>query len=130
MEEIDIKNLDKEKFKIQVLSAPEGLKVIIAGSIEINNAEDLIVNYFEYLHNAILARRLQKIELDITKLLFINSTGISALVKWFSLLPQLPPEQFYKIEIIYNVNVIWQKNSLYVLKKIAENNLHLVEIKL
>lgn len=128
MENAGFKEFKTNKVTMQSAPCPEGIRLSIQGSIEVMNSQDDIPEYFNDFHDTIISSDIRLLELDITGVSFINSSGIGALVRWFMKVPLLPEEKRYKIIVLFSSKVHWQKNGLQVLKQISGGMLTLKEV--
>ena len=67
--------------------------------------------FFERVHNSIIERGIKQIKLDITRLQFINSSGIKELIGWITKLDYISENNRYMINIKINENILWQERS-------------------
>lgn len=128
MQQVDIKDFKTNKLTVQIVPSNDVIRLNIRGSFEVKNTNDVIALYFDSVHDKIINSNVRLIELDITGLSFINSSGIATLVSWFMKIPLLPDDKKYLITILFNSKVHWQNNGLQVLKKIAGDQLVLIEV--
>ncbi len=129
MSKIDVNQLEEGNLKIEVVDSPEGVRMKIAGSIEMQNPRSIISPYFDDVHNKILSSKIKLIEIDITELQFMNSSGIGTFIKWFVKIPPLTDEEKYQVKIIYNRNISWHTKGLAPLLSLAKGQIDLVESK-
>jgi hypothetical protein len=78
------------------------------------------------LHEAIIGAGFKTVNVDVLQLSFMNSSGIKELVNWIMKVNVTPPEQRYKINLVYSKGITWQESSLPVLHKLHPD---VVEVK-
>ena len=127
MAKIDIDLLNEENLQIEVVDIPEGIKMHIIGTIDMQQPNIILTPYFSDIHNRILSSKIKLLEIDITGLEFMNSSGIGTLIKWFVKMPLLQDDDRYKIKILFNTNIKWQKKGLTPLINLAPDQIELIE---
>jgi hypothetical protein len=90
----------------------EGNEVTVAGEIDQMSPRDFIAGFFELIHNMALGENLADVRVDVTRLLFLNSSGIKEFLSWILRRNRVPPEQKYRIVFIYDPRVTWQPITL------------------
>jgi hypothetical protein len=83
----------------------------IAGSVNISNPAEVLEPYILKLHNQLVDEGIKRITLDLTRLAFLNSSGIREIVNWILLVNALPSEKRYAVHIKYNSKYLWQESS-------------------
>ena len=78
---------------------------------------------------AVLGAALRQIQLDVTGLEFLNSSGIKALVNWLLLVKQQPVELRYGIVLQYDEGITWQGKGLRPLASVAPTFLRLEPLR-
>lgn len=100
--------------------APEG-KLTLTGTIATRDPAEGIAPFFRSVHNAIIADKLKAFKIDLSRLTFVNSSAIRLFVDWVTWVNSEPTDHRYKVTIIMNPQVTWQKTSLGVLKSLAHD---------
>lgn len=62
-----------------------------------------------------------EVVIDFTGLEFMNSSCFRSFVTWLSDVQDLPPEQQYRIRLVSNATILWQRRSLHALKYFAND---------
>jgi hypothetical protein len=83
--------------------------------------------FFEQIHNNIIENGIKYVELDFSKLTFLNSSGIKTLIKWITKVTPLPADKKYNFKVIANSQITWQETSLKMLSMLAPG---LIEIQI
>lgn len=131
MAKIDIRSFNDEGVRINIEEMPDdenGIKVTIDGYIDIPHASEILLPYFLEIHSKIVELKIKLVEVDLTKLSFMNSSAIGSMVQWFSKIPRLSESEKYKMKILYTKNEVWQLMGLKALKKLLSEQLELVEV--
>jgi hypothetical protein len=90
----------------------EGTRATVSGEIDQMSPRDFIAGFFELVHNMALGENLSEVQVDVTSLLFLNSSGIKEFLSWILRRNRVPPEQKYRITFIYDPRVTWQPITL------------------
>ena len=99
--------------------------VFISGTIDVPKPGEFMLPFLEEVHNNIISKKIKKVEADLQKLEFLNSSGIKELVSWLLKLEELSNEQIYTIVFIYNPSISWQEMSLKTLILLNEEQVEL-----
>jgi len=95
-----------------VVLKAEGETVTISGNIEIQEPGRIMSPFFKAVHEGILSNNIKAVRVDITKLDYLNSSGIKEIVDWVMKLDELPENKKYQIKFICNPNALWQETSI------------------
>ena len=109
--ELNVNSVNKKG----LLMKTNGNTVIITGSIDCEKPSKFMTPFFNKVHNEVVKKKIKKIRVDITKLVFLNSAGIKEFVTWGVKLFDLPEELKYEIKYICNFDVPWQEASIELL---------------
>ncbi|HNZ26032.1 MAG TPA: STAS domain-containing protein [Spirochaetota bacterium] len=127
MNSFGIDNVITEKATVELSDISNGMKVTFSGDIDVQNPEPIFVPFFEQIHNKVLENNIKYVELDFSKLTFLNSSGIKTLIKWITKVTPLPVEKKYRFKIVANSEITWQETSLKMLSMLAPG---LIEIQI
>lgn len=127
MNKFGIDNIITEKATVELSDIANGVKVTFSGDIDVQNPEPIFVPYFEKIHTKIIETAIKYVELDFSKLTFLNSSGIKTLIKWITKVTPLSADQKYRFKIIANSEITWQETSLKMLSMLAPG---LIEIQI
>jgi hypothetical protein len=100
------------------------LAVRLTGNADLA-AKDALEELMPRVHAEALRARVGVVSLDLTAVEFMNSSCFRSLVSWVSDVQDLPVAQRYRIRLLSNSSVLWQRRSLHALKCFADD---LVEI--
>jgi hypothetical protein len=103
--------------------------LLISGSIDGRDPGKFLNPYFTRLHEAIINSGIKEINVDLTKLTFLNSSGIKEFVEWIMKIESLNENKKYNITFLTNSDLLWQESSIstlvylnpILLKKIVKN---------
>lgn len=112
---LDVEPFSDEDVSIQIKEN----SIIISGNIEYTDPSTNLEPFFEKIHQSALKNNLKLINIDLTDLNYINSSGITIFVKWIINLQQLPESQKYSLKFICNPEHKWQQQSITMLAKTA-----------
>ena len=127
MNKFGIDNVITEKASVELFDIETGVKVVFSGDIDVQNPEPIFLPFFEQIHNKIIETNVKFVELDFTKLTFLNSSGIKTLIKWITKVTPLPSDQKYNFLIKASSEITWQETSLKMLSMLAPG---LIEIQI
>lgn len=127
MNSFGIDNVITEKATVELIDIANGVKVTFSGDIDVQNPEPIFVPFFEQIHNKVIENNIKYVELDFSKLTFLNSSGIKTLIKWITKVTPLSPDKKYRFKIVANSEITWQETSLKMLSMLAPG---LIEIQI
>ncbi|OHD07280.1 MAG: hypothetical protein A2086_05425 [Spirochaetes bacterium GWD1_27_9] len=128
MTTLDIKNFITDKVKIEFIEETiEKVKLDFIGELDFENPESVVFPFFNEIHNKVISNKVKCVEVDFTKLEFLNSSGLKTLIKWIKTDITLPEDNRYKFKIIATSKIHWQENALKVLPMLSPL---LIEIKI
>ena len=97
------------------------LQVKVAGAVEMRDPGELLNPYWVALDEEALHKGIQRVEVDLRDLSFMNSSGILTLVRWITRAKGHPTGAGYTLVLKYDRNVTWQRTSVPTLAKLAPN---------
>lgn len=86
--------------------------VILAGSIDVANPNEIMQPFFNAIHEAVLNDGLKEVQVDIRELTFLNSCGIKEIVAWILRQDELTEDKKYKIVFLCSSNYSWQELTI------------------
>lgn len=108
--------LDAEDVQVSVRLEGDVLHLTMSGSVETRDPGSLFDPYWDAMDDTLRREGVGLVELDISALDFMNSSGILTLVRWVMKVAAQPA---YQIVIRYDHEVAWQQTSLPVLARLA-----------
>jgi hypothetical protein len=90
----------------------EGETVFIAGEIDQMSPRDFMAGFLEIVHNMALGENLAEVKVDVTLLMFLNSSGIKEFLSWILRRNRIAPEKKYKINFLFDPAVAWHPVTL------------------
>lgn len=105
---MNIKNIVCDGLNITV----KNKVVSIIGNIDSRQPGNLLKVFFTDLSNEMITNKIKKITIDITKLEFLNSSGIKQFVDWIMSIDNMEDDEKYEIDIITNPELLWQESSI------------------
>jgi hypothetical protein len=112
MNKLNIASVNQSRIFIDVGDTPTGVSVSFVGDIDMQDPGEILDPLFDKVHNGSLAGGIKQVDLDFTKLNFLNSSGIKAIAKWIMKIADLGADKKYLIRIVHNKNITWQVTSL------------------
>lgn len=114
-----------EKAQVAV-SSPNGIpEIAFTGIIDMTDPFPILFPYLDQVHNEIVKQTSPRAVCNVSKLEFINSSGIKTLATWLSNIAALPKEKQYSVKIVYNSGITWQKTGLGALVYLAPEKIAL-----
>jgi hypothetical protein len=95
--------------------------VYISGNIVQIKPELYMHDFFTELHQYVLEHEIKRVDVDITKLKFLNSAGIKVLIDWIILITELSEDNRYQLFFIRDSKSFWQETSINTLAIIDSN---------
>ena len=89
--------------------------VYISGNIVQIKPELYMHDFFTELHQYVLEHEIKRVDVDITKLKFLNSAGIKVLIDWIILITELSEDNRYQLFFICDSKSFWQETSINTL---------------
>ena len=75
--------------------------------------------FLSELHSEAQRRGVKEVELDLRELEFMNSSCFKSFVSWISEIGELERSKEYKIRLLSNAEMHWQRRSLHALRCFA-----------
>jgi hypothetical protein len=89
--------------------------LFIMGSIDFRDPGKIIGPFFEKLHKELLKSDIKEISIDVTKLFFLNSSGIREFVEWIMKADSTDPVKRYSMIFLTNSSLPWQESTFSTL---------------
>jgi hypothetical protein len=83
-------------------------------------ARDELAKVLDRLHGEALRTKVNEVVVDFRQLEFMNSGCFQTVVTWIGQAQLLDPEGQYRIRILSNPDMHWQKRSLHALRCFAD----------
>ena len=93
------------------------LRVAMSGAVEMRDPGDVLNPFWTLIDEEARRRGLKTVELDVRDLNFMNSSGILTLVRWITRCKS--HGDGYRLVLLYDRNVTWQRASIPTLAKLA-----------
>ena len=118
MNSLNIVFKPQNNIEIKVNDIPEGIEILFKGTIQDINPALYLNSFFNEVHTKMIEKSLQFVELNLTKLSFLNSSGIRCFILWVTQIPKTPEIKRYHLKIKINKEFLWQENSFNLFKSI------------
>lgn len=93
----------------------------IAGSITIRDPGAEFGPVIRAIHQAALEDQVKELVVDLTRLVFVNSSTLRLFVDWTSWVRTETPARQYKLKFLSSRQLAWQRTSLTALMSLAKN---------
>jgi hypothetical protein len=94
------------------------LRIMLAGAVEMRDPGELLNPYWSHIDEEVRRLGLQRVEIDVRDLNFMNSSGLLTLVRWITK-AKAHTTGAYHMTLKYDRNVTWQRASIPTLAKLA-----------
>ena len=106
----------------------EGETVFVTGEIDQQSPRDFLAGFFEIVHNMALGEGLAVVRVNVTELMFLNSSGIKEFLSWILRRQRIAPEKKYKIDFLFDPAVAWQSATLPRLRDLDPDGIVLTAV--
>ena len=115
----NLPDISSSTFSASSTFEDHALSVRFTGNADLSarNALELLL---PRVHSEALRIRTPEVVIDFTGLEFMNSSCFRSFVSWLSDVQDLPRHQQYRIRLISNSAMLWQRRSLHALKAFAD----------
>ena len=110
MSKLGVDTLKVDRLQIEVQDSPVGL--VFTGDIDMEDPSTVLDPFFSKVHEGMTGGAIGEIQVDVTGLNFLNSSGIKAISKWIMQLGGTPDDKKYVIKLKHNPEITWQATSL------------------
>lgn len=93
---------------------PDPPAVLLRGSADFGQA-NILGSWLREVHDALVSAGAGSVRVDLRKLDFMSASAFNELVAWLGLVSELPEGQRYKLCLVSNPEVHWQRRSLQTL---------------
>ena len=104
-------------FKLKVHQEADRLQMICSGILDVPDVESVLGPPLMRLHEAILERGIPLVQLDLSRMEYMNSFGIKVLASWLYKVENKRPS--YRVEVYCDPASVWQQWSLKVVQILA-----------
>lgn len=112
----------------EVIFRAEGNWIFVKGEIDPTSPRDFIAAFFELVHNMAVGENLSELHIDVTRLSFLNSSGIKEFLSWILRRNRLAHGKKYCMNFVYDPTVTWQPITLARLRDLDPDAITLTPI--
>lgn len=102
------------EFSTLAMRIDGGVRVALAGTADVR-AIELLARLLPELHAHAQATAAKRVEVDFRALEFMSSSCFKTFVSWITTVQDQTAERQYRITLVSNPRVHWQRRSLYAL---------------
>jgi hypothetical protein len=106
------------QFSTEATLEGDTIRLSLRGDANLNVAES-VARLLMTLHNEVARQKVQSVIVDFSRLEFINSACIKRFVTWISHVRELDAASQYKIRLVADEKVPWQRRSMSALRCVA-----------
>lgn len=104
--------------RIDRREAGAGLELVLSGSAELRGPDQLAAALLQW-HDHALHLEVAWVQVDFRDVQFMNSSALSAFLQWFN---QLRSANRYRVHLVYDTGVRWQRGSINALTSFAADH--------
>ncbi len=108
------------------LSAKDDI-IMISGTLDKVDSGKNLKPFFEEAHSELLKLNMKSVTIDLTNLVFMNSTAFRELVTWAVKIEALPENQKYKFKFVMSTQHLWQSGSIGALKALTPDIVEIIK---
>ena len=129
MAQYDISPFHHPGVQILPKSTAKGIELEFIGEISMENPSKVFFPHIEKIHQEALEHGASEVRLNLTKLSYLNSSGILMFMKWVKMIQGAPPDSRYMLHIVYSKTIVWQRVGMRTLRKMAPDVVSLTEME-
>ncbi len=129
MAQYDISPFHHPGVEILPRSTAKGIELEFIGEISMQDPSKIFLPYVEKVHQEALEHSVSEVRLNLTKLAYLNSSGILMFMKWVKMIQGAPPGSRYMLHIVYSKAITWQRVGMRTLRKMAPGVVNLMEME-
>ena len=118
MNKLNIEPLELDNVSIFLKDENDGVCIVLSGEIDMRDPTIDVLPYLLKIHDEVINQGITNVKADFINLTFMNSSGLQTMINWIMKLNDVPEENRYKINVIYNSEITWQASSLPVLQRL------------
>jgi hypothetical protein len=123
-----VSTLQVPVFRNVHLSLRDPSHLELRGTITAQDPANHLGVFLRALHDAVNADRLRALEVDVSGLSFVNSSAIRLFIDWIQWMRN-DSDQSYKLKVLTNSRVAWQKTSFAALTSLAGDLLEVRQVE-
>ena len=101
------------------------LRVTLSGNVDMRDPGEVFNGFWKDVDERAAGLGLERVEVDLRSVGFMNSSGILTLVRWVMRLIPGARAVRYKVLFLYDPNVTWQRTNVPVLSRLAPETVSL-----
>lgn len=120
MTSLDLPEISSPTFSVASSLSGATIRVRFAGNADLS-ARDALELLLPRVHTEAQRLTAPEVIVDFKDLEFMNSSCFRSFVSWVSDVQDLPADKQYRIRMLSNASMLWQRRSLHALKTFASN---------
>lgn len=104
------------------------LRVTMSGSVEMRDPGAALNPFWEALDERASRLGVERVEVDMSGVSYMNSSGILTLVRWITRVRDRVGAPGYRMTFHFDENVTWQRTNVPILAKLAPGSVSLEKI--
>jgi hypothetical protein len=119
MENFVIEDIKFPKYTISTVCEDDSIKISVEGSIEDAHPDEVLIPFFDNIHDKALKYNIKNIVIDVYKLRFINSNGLKLFIYWILKTRSLKFNEVYFLNLLCAKEYHWQYGNFKILEAIS-----------
>lgn len=125
---IGIQDIRQERYTINLKIKEDRVLITINGNIDVSDPGVVLSPFFQKVQEYVIDMNLKHVDMDLSKLNFLNSSGIKCIVAWIGRIPFLAQNKRYCVTMKYNPDITWQETSLRTIKMLLSDYITLEKV--
>lgn len=109
-----------KKIEIQIERSDRKLIMTLFGEMTTSQFQSDIEDYFHDIHDKIVENDISQVDINFKHLEVMFSTSFGIFLDWFKKVMKLEDSEKYKINLIYDKSVDWQKIMFSTVEKVFD----------
>lgn len=121
MENIEIDDIKFHNYIVSTVCSVSEIKIEVEGSIDDAHPDEILIPFFDNIHDIALKYSVKNIVIDVYKLRFINSNGLKSFIYWILKTRTLKSDEVYSLNLVCAKKYHWQYGNFKILEAISPN---------
>lgn len=119
MENFVVEDIKFHNYTISTICEEGSVKISVEGAIEDAHPDEVLIPFFDNIHDIALKYNIKNIVVDVYKLRFINSNGLKSFIYWILKTRTLKSDEVYSLNLVCAKKYHWQYGNFKILEAIS-----------
>jgi hypothetical protein len=115
---MSLQTLATDRLRTAIARKGSTLAIELVGTADLDAREDFLA-WIHQLHQEMLAAQGKRVEVNLHQLEFMSSMCVNVLVGWLVSIMELPLENQYEVQLLWDKSQLWQRRSVHALRRFA-----------